>query len=351
MNSMAAQLETILRDVLKSDEAQSCDSILLSGGLDTSIAAEIIKEQCNGKSALNTGITVTIDPSSNQLATKHNLFIKQPQDIEYAAKIAEKLGLKHHVLTPTLDELVHGPAMDLCTQTLRTFEPMELRNAMVIAHALLHAKSLGLSRICTGDGADELFAGYKFMQQMDQAKLCTYIGEMTKTMRFCAIPLAQSLGISVWSPYLDSRVIEFATQKPGIPPNLLIGEFAGAIHGKLILRQAFPHVVAAAHIKEPIECGSGTVVMPALAEHLISNDEFISKICEIKSQFDINIADKERLLYFQSFQRTVLADSNATNVLPRYGPNACPGCNFDLESAESRFCGVCGWYLTTNSVT
>ncbi|KAJ1863104.1 hypothetical protein LPJ78_004277 [Coemansia sp. RSA 989] len=292
MNPIAVQLRTLLTSVLQSDEAQSCDSILLSGGLDTSIAAEIINEQ--QESQLNAGITVTIDPSSNQLANKHNLFIKQPQDIEYATRIANKLGISHHVLTPTLDELVNGPAMDLCTKTLRTFESMELRNAMVIAHALLYAKSLGLSRVCTGDGADELFAGYKFMHQMDKNKLCSYIREMAKTMRFCAIPLAKSLGIAVWSPYLDGRVIEFATSNSEIPASLLIGEFSGAVHGKLILRQAFPGVVAAARGKEPIECGSGTAVMPALAEHLIADDEFAERTREIKLRFDIDVGDKER---------------------------------------------------------
>ncbi|KAJ2668379.1 hypothetical protein IWW42_005247 [Coemansia sp. RSA 1085] len=322
MNPIAVQLRTLLTSVLQSDEAQSCDSILLSGGLDTSIAAEIINEQ--QESQLNAGITVTIDPSSNQLANKHNLFIKQPQDIEYATRIANKLGISHHVLTPTLDELVNGPAMDLCTKTLRTFESMELRNAMVIAHALLYAKSLGLSRVCTGDGADELFAGYKFMHQMDKNKLCSYIREMAKTMRFCAIPLAKSLGIAVWSPYLDGRVIEFATSNSEIPASLLIGEFSGAVHGKLILRQAFPGVVAAARGKEPIECGSGTAVMPALAEHLIADDEFAERTREIKLRFDIDVGDKERLLYFPSFQRMVLEDLQIMNMMGRYGANACP---------------------------
>ncbi|KAI9467829.1 hypothetical protein BX667DRAFT_503839 [Coemansia mojavensis] len=344
MNPIAVQLRTLLTSVLQSDEAQSCDSILLSGGLDTSIAAEIINEQ--QESQLNAGITVTIDPSSNQLANKHNLFIKQPQDIEYATRIANKLGISHHVLTPTLDELVNGPAMDLCTKTLRTFESMELRNAMVIAHALLYAKSLGLSRVCTGDGADELFAGYKFMHQMDKNKLCSYIREMAKTMRFCAIPLAKSLGIAVWSPYLDGRVIEFATSNSEIPASLLIGEFSGAVHGKLILRQAFPGVVAAARGKEPIECGSGTAVMPALAEHLIADDEFAERTREIKLRFDIDVGDKERLLYFPSFQRMVLEDLQIMNMMGRYGANACPDCKFDLENAQSQFCRICGWCLT-----
>ncbi|KAJ2448888.1 hypothetical protein EV183_005199 [Coemansia sp. RSA 2336] len=315
MNPLAVQLQTLLTSVLQSNEAQSCDSILLSGGLDTSIAAEIIKGQ--RESRLSTGITVTIDPDSNQLAAKRNLFVKQPQDVEYATRIANKLDIRLHILTPTLDELVSGPAMDLCTKTLRTFEPMELRNAMVISHALLYAKSLGLSRVCTGDGADELFAGYKFMHQMDKNKLVAYIREMAKTMRFCAIPLATHLGISVWSPYLDSRVIEFATS--GIPASLLVGEFAGAVHGKLLLRQAFPWVVAAARKKEPIECGSGTVVMPMLAEHLIADDVFAERAREIKTRFDIVVSDKEQMLYFPSFQQMVLQDPQIIKAMVAQG--------------------------------
>ncbi|KAJ2364963.1 hypothetical protein H4S01_003501 [Coemansia sp. RSA 2610] len=331
----------VLHEVLQSPEALSCDAILLSGGLDTSIAAEIITEQ-SSTSKLRTGITVTIEPTSNPLAHQHGLFTRQPQDIYYATKIAAKCGLDHHVLKPTLADLTTGAAMDLCTRVLRTFEPMELRNAVVIAHALLRARELGCKRVCTGDGADELFAGYAFMHQMDARKLPAYIQNMAQSMRFCAAPLAQALGLSVWSPFLHKRTIEFATL--GIPRSLLIGEFDGVQHGKLILRQAFPDVVSAARIKEPIECGCGTVVMPAFAELLVPDDEFAREVDGIKTQHQVTVRDKERLVYFRSFKRTVLESDDVMKQLTRNGASACPDCHFDLDSPAAEFCRVCGWY-------
>ncbi|KAJ2432653.1 hypothetical protein GGF42_009542, partial [Coemansia sp. RSA 2424] len=181
MDTEAAYVRQLFTKVLSSSEALTCDAVLLSGGLDTSIAAETLKLQAG--SQLRTGITVTIDPAQNELAKIHGLFSNEPQDIHYARKIADKLDLEHHVLTPTLDELFFAggstnngeeSTLELCVRVRQTFDGMELRNAVVIAHALKHAKAIGCRRVCTGDGADELFAGYSFMQGMSDADLQKY---------------------------------------------------------------------------------------------------------------------------------------------------------------------------------
>ena len=36
---------------------------------------------------------------------------------------------------------------------------------------LSNAKKLGMHKVMTGDGADELFAGYKFMRKLNPEKL------------------------------------------------------------------------------------------------------------------------------------------------------------------------------------
>ncbi|KAI7822428.1 hypothetical protein BX661DRAFT_187376, partial [Kickxella alabastrina] len=300
MDAESARLRSLVLN-----DALSCDSILLSGGLDTSIASEALKTIIDNKneSKLRTGITLTIDPDNNTVAQANGLFTQQPQDILYARKIAAKLGLEHHVIEPSLDDLINGPTMDF----LRTFDGMELRNAVVIASSLMFAKKLGC----------RLFAGYSFMHRMDDPALRKYTRNMVKTMSFCAFPLAKELGLEAWSPYLDPRIIEYA---------LKIGEFAGATHGKLILRKAFPEVISAERRKEPIECGSGTTVIPALMELLISDADFESEAREALAH--------TICAYFRSFRRVVW-------TAPCYGADAqvwagtCPDCKFRLKDGPA----------------
>ncbi|KAJ1897493.1 hypothetical protein LPJ66_003331 [Kickxella alabastrina] len=346
MDAESARLRSLMLNILSSEDALSCDSILLSGGLDTSIASEALKTIIDNKneSKLRTGITLTIDPDDNAVAQANGLFTQQPQDILYARKIAAKLGLEHHVIEPSLDDLINGPTMDLCVRVLRTFDGMELRNAVVIASSLMLAKKLGCRRVCTGDGADELFAGYSFMHRMDDPALRKYTRNMVKNMSFCAFPLAKELGLEAWSPYLDPRIIEYAVSDDGgSARSLKIGEFAGATHGKLILRKAFPEVISAGRRKEPIECGSGTTVIPALMELLISDADFESEAREALAQYDVVVRDKERLAYFRSFRRVVLDCPGVMAQMHRYGPGTCPDCKFRLKDGTS-FCNVCGLY-------
>ncbi|KAJ2866665.1 hypothetical protein GGH94_001391 [Coemansia aciculifera] len=343
MDTEVAYVRQLFSEVLSSSEALACDAVLLSGGLDTSIASETLKQLAG--SQLRKAITVTIDPAQNELAKSHGLFIQEPQDVVYARKIAERLGLDHHVLTPTLDELFFTASgestLELCVRVRQTFDGMELRNAVVIAHALKYAKSIGCQRVCTGDGADELFAGYSFMQGMSDGDLQKYTLNMIKTMSFCAVPLAKALGLEVWSPFLDPRVIEYATTR-GNSRELKVGLFEGAQHGKLVLRMAFPEVVSAGRKKEPIECGCGTTVMPALAELAVSDREFENEAKEALDKYGIVVRDKERLVYFRTFSRVVLLGKDP-GQLQAGSSDACPDCKFRLRDGTS-FCSVCGLY-------
>ncbi|KAJ2744058.1 hypothetical protein GGI20_003279 [Coemansia sp. BCRC 34301] len=350
LGAEAVYVRYLFTQVLSSSEALTCDAVLLSGGLDTSIAAETLKIQAG--SQLHTGITVTIDPAQNALAKAHKLFAEkgEPQDIHYARKIADKLGLEHHVLTPTLDELFFASgggeesALELCVRVRQTFDGMELRNAVVIAHALRYAKTIGCRRVCTGDGADELFAGYSFMQTMGDEDLIKYTRNMVQTMSFCAMPLAKALGLEVWSPFLDPRIIEYATTR-GASCKLKVGLFGGVQHGKLVLRMAFPDVVSAGRKKEPIECGCGTTVMPALAGLAVSDTEFEDEARAALDTHGIVVRDKERLVYFRTFLRVVLLGGDKRQRLDRAvdTSDACPDCKFRLRDGTS-FCSVCGLY-------
>lgn len=79
-------------------------------------------------------------------------------DEPFARAIATKLGLEHHVIQTSLEELMDS-TLGLLYRTLVSFDPMDLRNSLVVGRALQEAASRGYTCVFTGDAADEMFGG------------------------------------------------------------------------------------------------------------------------------------------------------------------------------------------------
>jgi asparagine synthase (glutamine-hydrolysing) len=124
-------------------ENSPCDAILLSGGLDTSVIAEACSSQPNILN-ISTGITVCCGETAS--------------DRPFSIEIARKLGLQHKLIEfdSPLELIRDQELLDFSVKTLKTFDPMELRNSIVIAKSMLLAKELGVKSLAAGDGADEV---------------------------------------------------------------------------------------------------------------------------------------------------------------------------------------------------
>ena len=127
------------------------EGILLSGGLDTSILAVVASRFTSLKA-----VTVAFQNAP-------------APDVEYAVLIANGLGLEHVVHTFGEEELYD--AIPAVVKTTRSFDPMEIRNSVAIYIGLKVAKENGISTVMTGDGRDELFAGYSFLFRYEKEKL------------------------------------------------------------------------------------------------------------------------------------------------------------------------------------
>ncbi|CAM9868360.1 unnamed protein product, partial [Chrysoparadoxa australica] len=236
-----------LRKILL-EEIAACgpiECIILSGGLDTSIIADAGAE----KLGLKTAVTVLCGPEG------------VPTDEPYAKAIAESHGFKHHILRyDDPRDLVapdEGGLLERLITCLGTFDPMEIRNSICVARAIEECRDHGITSIVTGDGADELFAGYSFYRTMDEEKLLRYISRLQEDMCFSAVPLAAALGggsqpITVAQPFLGSEVRKFALtcKKSEL---VLPEDEEGEEHGKYALRLAFPEASSRWRRKDPIE--------------------------------------------------------------------------------------------------
>ena len=294
------------------------DSLLLSGGLDTSIiahaAATTSKPKCY----------TVIFP------------LAETPDLPYARSIAKKLGFEWDVLELKPEDLT-TPVTEVI-RILRTFDPMEVRNSVVVYHGLAAARDQGYAKVMTGDATDELFAGYSFSFNLPPVKLMRRLRDLWKVMHFSSKPMAATLGISASLPYLDRSVVEFAET---LRSEQLVGFRNKRKYGKLILRVAFEQIIgkrSAWRVKTPIEYGSGTTYLPKYYATKIKDSAFTQDRTDAASRDGVKIRDKEQLEYYRLYRRMFPPPAELAKTAYR-----CPDCGADV-GPDSTFCITCGAY-------
>ena len=306
-----------LRELISAAAARRpSDCLLLSGGLDTAVLAPLAS--AGGTRA---AVTVIVKPDA--------------PDAPFAQAIARDLGWRHHLVEVSLEDLV--AEIDLVVRTLRTFDPMEIRNSVVIARGLAEAARHGYRRVMTGDAADELFGGYSFMWGQEPAEFEEYSRRMAETMRFSSFPLGRALGVEVLAPYTDPEVIGFAKT---LPKRLKVSQHDGITVGKWVLRWAFPECPSRWRRTDPIEVGSGSTRLPAWFQEHVPLAELSVERTRILHVDRIEIRDAEHLVYYRAFRRQFGRSLEERG----FGTDACAHCGFDLPRPDATFCPTCGAY-------
>jgi asparagine synthase (glutamine-hydrolysing) len=312
-----AERAKALRALVKSSLARHpAEGILLSGGLDTSILAPLAAQRA-------TKVAVTV------------LVGEDAPDGPFATAVARACGLRHRVVRTTLPGLLED--LEFVVRTLVTFDPMEVRNSLVLARALREATALGLRSVMTGDAADELFAGYSYMWGKTDEELRSYTAHLARIMRFSSIPLGRALGIRVETPYADASIVRFAL---GLSKADKVAVRGGVTWGKVLLRLAFPKATSAWRRKDPIEVGSGSTGLTTYFEKQTDPDAFAAEVERIRRDDRAEIRDAEHLAYYYGFRRVF----GGAPPLGRLGPRACVHCGFDLPTPDVTFCVTCGAY-------
>lgn len=314
---MTSCFKDVVQALEKSVKRNLADGILLSGGLDTSILAHLavkwVKPVC---------ITVALRSAP-------------ALDIKYASLVAANLGLKHHIHYIDMDEVEE--TIKNMVRIMKSFDPMEIRNDVAIYSALKTGRELGISSFMTGDGGDELFAGYSFFFNLTHDELDTALKKMWSFMSFSSIRLAEDLGVEVKLPILDP---EFKNLAMGLDADLKVQKEGGQVYGKWILRKAFEEMLTPAvawRTKEPIEVGSGTTTLPQLFDSRISDAEFNNKKGEYYKEDRVKIKSKEQLYCYELYRRLFGVPVNSNS------DKSCPDCGSGVSEKIS-FCRTCGAY-------
>jgi asparagine synthase (glutamine-hydrolysing) len=301
-----------MRLLMASMERNSADALLLSGGLDSSILASILRPQYS--------VVAGFGPDAPDLAP--------------AREVAGKYSKRHIEVI-----FAHEKMLGLVEQTVRifkTFDPTEIRNSTVALAGIKQAKDDGYSKIMTGDGSDELFAGYNYLSRYysDLPRLEQEVRRLWEVMHFSSNKLGEHIGVDVKTPFLD---IEFASFAKSISINKKVGEHEGTNWGKLILRKCFEAElgIIAWRTKMAQEQGAATDRYQDYVDGMIDDLTFTNKARTAQAE-GVKIRSKEHLHYYAIFRSYFPPPREERDC--EFCCSECGGC----MPATSRFCRTCG---------
>ena len=303
--------------VSNSVNALKSDGIALSGGLDSSILASCLQDKKTRAFAM-----VAKDFAS--------------PDLVHAQLVAKKYDLKLDVIAVDIQDLLS--AAEDTIKILKVFNPIEIRNNVVVYLTMKFAKKSGCDSIMTGDGADELFAGYNFFKRMSPKELQKDLERIWNVMHFPSREISRSLGMTLNTPFLDDTVSAYAKK---IAPDLKIREENGKKYGKWILRKAFEDLLPSSiawRDKDAMQDGSGTAGLTSFLDGIIPDDIFDTKSRHYEEKEQVRLLSKESLYYYEIYRKYF----DIPNTLGK-SDLKCPNCNFALHQG-AHFCRMCGSY-------
>ncbi len=289
----------------------SAEGMLFSGGLDTSILALL---------------------SPNIAAINVSLENYAP-DLKFAKMLEKFLHLKVYYQTIKIEEAIS--VIPQIIKILKSFDPA-IPNDITVYFGLKFAKKLGLKNIMTGDGSDELLAGYSYMQNIND--LDNYIQQISKKMYFSSNEIGKQFGLKIKQPYMDNDFIKLALS---IDTKFKIKREQNKIFGKWILRKAFDNVLPKKIIwqsKRPLEVGSGMTKLRKIISDKISDKEFIKK----QKIYPVKFINKEHLYYYEIYRDVV-----GKIPKPVKDEKSCNGCGAGMKR-DAFHCKVCGYVLISD---
>jgi asparagine synthase (glutamine-hydrolysing) len=221
-------------------------------------------------------------------------------DIEYARRIARKYSENHIECVVDFDDIIM--TVPYIVKTFKTFDPLEIRNSAVIYLGLKTSRDQGFMSVVTGDGADELFAGYNYMQRYfsNLEKLQSILEDLWTIMKFSSRKIGESLGVVVNTPYLEKQFYSLATS---IGIDEKVGEHENKKWGKFILRKTFEDEMGSTvwRNKMALEQGSGFEKISVKFHDLIDDEEFNNESKRVLID-GVKLKNKEHLYYYRIYE-------------------------------------------------
>jgi asparagine synthase (glutamine-hydrolysing) len=254
----------------------------LSGGLDSSAMAALAR------------------PHVRELHTFAAGFPGAP-DLAYADQVAEFLNAEHHRVHVSLDEIL--AALPGVIYHLESFDALLVRSS--VTNYLVSQRAADIvGAVFSGEGADELFAGYAYLKDIETDQLADELTDIMCRLHNTALQRvdrsASAHGLVAHVPFLDSDVVEYAMH---IPPALKLRKEGEAIE-KWILRRALLDALPTEVLwrrKAKFWQGAGVGdLLEQYADAQITDGEF-KRERALPSGLVVNT--KEELMYYRIFRQ------------------------------------------------
>jgi asparagine synthase (glutamine-hydrolysing) len=288
--------ETLIRAVEQQMMGDVNVGVFLSGGLDSSLVAAIASRIANARGRRLQTFAVGTDGSPDLVA---------------ARQVAEHLDCEHVEVTYTAAEALES--LPNVVRAIESFDPGLVRSA-VPNYMLARTTRQHVKVVLTGEGADELFAGYDYMREFsDPTALQSELERTVRSLhnlnlqRCDRVTMAHAVEARV--PFLDRNVIAWALRVPpaakqGSPEKRLLREsFEGWLPDELLWRTK-------------AEFGDGSGARDALSravEDTVSDGEFAAERDAVAPA----LRTKEELAYYRVW-REHLQGISAERTLSRF---------------------------------
>jgi asparagine synthase (glutamine-hydrolysing) len=195
---------------LKGFRAEGC--VAFSGGVDSSLLASIYDLDL---------ISVTARESEEKWLTE----------------CSKMLGKRVEIKRFDLDDV--EKILPAVIRTIETYNPLQVAIAIPVFLTVQFAKENGFSSVVFGQGADELFGGYRRYAELSgvrlREELIDDVRNIGRNNLVRDVKIAYTHEIRLLTPYLNWDMIQFALR---IPPEMKVRKFDGNIVRKYILRRA-----------------------------------------------------------------------------------------------------------------
>lgn len=254
--------------------------LFLSGGLDSSLVAALMKRN---------------------ISELHSFSVGTPegQDPFYAKRVATRLGTIHHERIYTEAEVIQ--ILPKVIYHLESFDFALVRSAIANYFVAQLARRF-VKVVLVGEGSDELFGGYHYLRQLKdeselQHELVTITGQLHNSNLQRVDRMTMAHGLEGREPYLDLDLLKTALaipaklkQRDGIEKWILRKAFECALPNEILWRE-----------KEKFSRGAGSaLVFEQIAEREISEKEFER---ERTLSNGLELRSKEELYYYRVWRR------------------------------------------------
>ena len=315
ISSIKKALEQSVKNQLMSDVPFG---VLLSGGLDSSIIAALVKKFSKKR--------IESDDKKDAWWPQIHSFaigLENSPDLEASREAANYIGTVHHEKTFTIQE--GFDAIRDVIYFLETYDVTTVRASTPMYLLARIIKSMGIKMVLSGEGADEIFGGYLYFHKAPNAKEFheETVRKLNKLHLYDCLRANKSMaawGVECRVPFLDKDFLDVSMAIN--PKDKMIGSEKME---KWILRKAFENELPKNILwrqKEQFSDGVGYGWIDFLKEYVesnISDKEFNMR----NKKFPINTPKTKEEYYYRNIFEEFYKSKYAIKTVPSSKSVAC----------------------------